>query len=52
MKVKLISDFEGIPQGSVLQNVTETRLCYNGLWCSMAGSYKVIVPKSFCERIE
>lgn len=37
-----------LPEGSTLEQVREFKVYLRGLWCSMAGSYWVTVPKSAC----
>lgn len=55
MKVITIVELEGMPQGSVLQNCisivdkNNDALCWSGLWCSMFGSYHVLVKQEDCE---
>lgn len=47
--VELTEPYNGIPEGSVFIVLSETKLKYNVLWCSMLGSYKMKVPKSVCK---
>jgi hypothetical protein len=52
MKVITISEFEGIPEGSVFD--AEPRIvggvaCYSGTWACMAGSMHIDVPVDHCE---
>lgn len=45
-------DYQGIPEGSVLQDCVETAKSIRGLFCSYAGSYKVTIPKIHCSKLE
>lgn len=53
MGVKLIKEYCGIYEGTVLQDVQSIQEYgidyYEGLYCSRAGSYRVVVPVSYCE---
>ena len=54
-KVITVVELEGMPKGSVLQNCISVidknndALCWSGLWCSMYGSYHVLVKQEGCE---
>jgi hypothetical protein len=52
MKVKLNEDYWELYEGSVIQDVVivqdEGVPSYYGLYCSRAGSYRVIVPVALC----
>jgi hypothetical protein len=48
MKVKLLREHDGVPAGSVLQEVVEIASHYQGVWSSMWGSYIITVPKKYC----
>lgn len=52
MKVKVIKDYNGLLEGSVIIVKEETETLYKGLWTSMYGSFNTSVEKSFCEIIE
>jgi hypothetical protein len=53
MNVVTTSKFDGIPEGSCIQDVQEVGNDYLGLWCSAMGSYGVAVPKCICrEKVE
>jgi hypothetical protein len=39
-------------EGSVLQNVKETKKNYIGIFSSFAGSYEVKVPKTRAKKLE
>lgn len=55
-KVKLIREYEGLYEGSVLQDVQliHEQGCsyYEGLYCSRAGSYIVEVPAAYCVHFD
>ena len=56
MKVRVIVDsLDVCPylyEGSVLQEVKETKKYYKGIFSSFAGSYYITVPKDRCKKIE
>lgn len=56
MKVITIIDLEGMPQGSVLQDCTEVTIdgakCWQGLWCSMFGSFMETIPFEAAEQYD
>ena len=49
MNVMPTVELVGIPEGSVLNNVVEVVVdgvkCWQGMWCSMYGSYMEIVSQ-------
>jgi hypothetical protein len=49
MKVKIIKEHNGIPEGSVIHVEKELKNDYKGIWSSMIGSYTVKVKKKYCE---
>lgn len=48
MKVKVIKEHNGIPDGSVIHVEKELKNDYKGIWSSMMGSYQVKVKKKYC----
>lgn len=50
MMVVTIVELEGMPEGSVLQDVEEVIIdgikCWQGMWCSMMGSYIELVEQA------
>ena len=50
MDVITTSDFDGIPEGSCIQDVQLVDDTYVGLWCSAGGSYTVAVSRHICRE--
>ena len=46
----VIEEHNGIPEGSGICVIRETKTEYVGYWSSMAGTYKVKVDKDKCEK--
>jgi hypothetical protein len=49
-KMELKETYDDMPQGSVFEVTSETKLFYKGIWASMWGTYPVKVPKKICKR--
>lgn len=49
MKVRVIKEHNGIPEGSTIHVEKELKNDYKGVWSSMMGSYGVKVKKKYCE---
>lgn len=46
---RLEVSFDGMPEGSIIQDATVCGSYLHGLWCSQYGTYRVSLPISFCE---
>jgi hypothetical protein len=55
-KVWTTEDWCGIPEGSCIYIQGEEEyggvLYYDGMWCSMSGSYYISVPASVCTEVD
>jgi hypothetical protein len=51
MKVRVIKEHNGIPEGSAIHVEKELKNDYKGIWSSMMGSYMIKVKKKYCEII-
>lgn len=49
MKVEVIKEHNGIPEGSMVYVDKELKHDYKGTWSSMYGTYTVKVKKKYCK---
>jgi hypothetical protein len=49
MKVEVIKEHHGIPEGSTIHVEKELKNEYKGTWSSMYGTYTVKVKKKHCK---
>lgn len=49
LKVRVTTEHNGMPEGSVVRVYTELKYSYKGIWSSMMGTYPVKVLKKYSE---
>jgi len=51
MNVRVIKEYHGLWEGSVIQDCEEKENTYKGVHSSVYGTYVIEVPKNHCEEI-